>query len=496
MERNNSETAYEFGGFRVDVGNRLVLREGEPVDLAPKVVETLVALIRRRGEIVRKDELMSLLWPDTNVAEANLTQNIHLLRKTLTNGSRLIETIPRRGYRFVGEVAVATLNELPTAARTTSTQPIESQISNSRPASFALTIALIVLVGFTIVAIWTQTSLNTPSRPRLTPGSNNAVANDKYEKATYLAGKGTTKALEESIQQFADAVRADSRFAQAYAGLSRSYSSLSAHYDSQLRQTPLEILGKAKEAALQAVALDESLAEAHVALGVAKLRSDFDWTGAETEFKRATQLNPNNADAHHQYALLLSNLNRNEEAKSEILHAQQLAPASMSIAKTLGDIYFYERDYDRASEQFRRTIEIDPIDPFAVSVHRALGWSYEFRGMHEQALAEFIEASKMQNAGPARLATFRSSYDAGGMKGYWRSWLKLQNDRIERGQLNPSNLAQAYSFVNESEQAFACLSQALNDHTLDVAALQHSPAFDDLRKDARFASLVSRLGLH
>ncbi|HEY6807120.1 MAG TPA: tetratricopeptide repeat protein [Pyrinomonadaceae bacterium] len=493
MEKITSETAYEFGEFRVDVGNRLVLKAGEPVDLAPKVVETLIALIRRRGEIVRKDELMSLLWPETNVAEANLTQNIHVLRKTLTNGSSLIETIPRRGYRFIGDVTVA--QELPATTVTNSTRPIESQVANSRVASLALTLALILSIGSTIVALWSQTNLSRVFYPQPTASSANALANEKYDKATYMARKGTTQALEESIQQFDEAIKSDSRFALAYAGLSRSYSSLSSHYDSQLGQTPLEILGKAKVAALKSVELDDSLADAHVALGIAKLRSDFDWTVAETELKRATELNPNNAEAHHQYALLCSSLNRNEEARAEILRAQQLAPASMSIAKTLGDIYFYERDYDQAIEQFRRTIEIDPSDPFAASVHRALGWCYEFRGMHEQALAEFIEASKMQNAGPARLATFRSGYDKGGMKGYWDAWLKLQTDRIERGQLNPANLAQAYSFIDERDQAFACLSQALNDHTLDVAALRHSPAFDELRKDIRYKSLLSRLGL-
>ncbi|HEV2669357.1 MAG TPA: transcriptional regulator, partial [Blastocatellia bacterium] len=96
---------YELGPFRIDVANRLLLRDGEPLPLTPKAVDTLLALVQHSGQVLNKEELMKLVWPDTVVEEGNLTQNIYLLRKTLSegsNGRNYIETIPRRGYRFIG----------------------------------------------------------------------------------------------------------------------------------------------------------------------------------------------------------------------------------------------------------------------------------------------------------------------------------------------------------------------------------------------------------
>src|SRR5262245_33607415 len=104
---NSVKHFYEFGPFRIDVANRLLLRDGEPLSLTPKAVDTLLVLIQSSGQVLRKDDLMKLVWPDTVVEEGNLTQNIYLLRKTLgegANGQNYIETVPRRGYRFVGEV--------------------------------------------------------------------------------------------------------------------------------------------------------------------------------------------------------------------------------------------------------------------------------------------------------------------------------------------------------------------------------------------------------
>jgi tetratricopeptide (TPR) repeat protein len=316
---------------------------------------------------------------------------------------------------------------------------------------------------------------------------------EPYKKGLYFASKGTTAALEQSIQQFEEALRQDPNSALAYAALSQSYAYLSSHYDAQ-SLTPNEALAKAKTAARKAVELDDSLAESHTALAVVNQRYDLDWSAAEKQFRRAVELNPNYAVAHQEYASLLAATGRTAQANSELLFAQQLDPHSISIAKDLGELLLYERNYDQASEQFRRAIDIDPTDPQAVTTRRALGWTYELRGMHEQALAEFIEASRAQNAGPERLSAFRRAFDEGGMKGYWRAWLQLQSDRIDRGRISPASLAQVYAFLGETEQAFTALEQACDDHTIDVAALQLSPVFDTLRTDARYETLLRRLG--
>ena len=181
--------------------------------------------------------------------------------------------------------------------------------------------------------------------------------------------------------------------------MSQAYAALSSHYDAQAL-TPNEALAKAKTAATKAVELDDSLAESHAALAVVDQRYDLDWSAAEKQFRRAIELNANYAVAHQQYSSLLAGSGRTAEAKSELLLAQQLDPHSVSIAKDLGELLVYERNYDKAIEQFRSAIDIDPTDPQAVATRRGLGWAYELRGMHEQALAGFSKHRERKT--PAR----------------------------------------------------------------------------------------------
>ena len=124
-----------------------------------------------------------------------------------------------------------------------------------------------------------------------------------------------------------------------------------------------------------------------------------------------------------------------------------------------------------------------------------MAWTYEFSGMHEQAIAEFIETSRIQNAGPERLTAFRQGYDAAGTKGFCRAWLEFQRERIERGRINLFYLAQVYAFIGDNDRAFACLEKSLQDHSLDAPALRSSPNFDELRKDGRYRELLKKMRL-
>ena len=475
----SGEQFYEFGDFRIDVANRLLFQDGQALSLTPKTVETLIALVRSKGEVLNKDELLKTIWPDRVVEEGNLTQNIYLLRKTLgkaPDGKDFIETVPRRGYRFAGELRTAAA-----PPRMNSSEQSRGGVSRSRWIWLA---GVVVMVS----GITGYFALSRTVKP-----SGTKPVTEAYKKGLYFASKGTTGALEQSIQQFEDALRLEPNSALIYAGLSQSYAALSSHYDAQAL-TPNEALSKAKTAATKAVELDDSSAESHTALAVVNQHYDLDWSAAEKHFRRAIELNPNYAVGHQQYSSLLAATGRTAEARSELLRAQQLDPHSVAIAKDLGELLVYERNYDKAIEQFRSAMDVDPTDPQAVTTRRALGWAYELRGMHEQALAEFIEASRTQNAGPERLSAFRRAFDEGGMKGYWRAWRQLQSDRIERGRISPASLAQVYAFLGETEPAFKALEQAFADHTIDVAALQFSPVFDAIRTDARYENLLRRVG--
>jgi DNA-binding winged helix-turn-helix (wHTH) protein/Tfp pilus assembly protein PilF len=522
---------YEFGPFRLDVANRLLLRGGEPLPLTPKAVETLLALIRNGGEVIRKDDLMKLVWPGQFVEEGNLTQHIYLLRKTLKQGAsgrNYIETLPRRGYRFVGEVreSQAEAGEI-TAPERAATQALEEKVEtgkaveksfgghlclasvtepsdllihttqSSSPGSWRRTAILLLLVIAIVVSV---AAFFYPkfSGQQKTAGAeaaiiDNSEAHRAYTKGRYYWNKGTTSALEDAVESFKQAIERDPNYAPAYAGLSDAYTALNERYDMGDHLT--DALPKAKDAATRALQLNAQLAEGHASLAVVKERYEMDWAGAEAEFKRAIELNPGYAYAHQQYAFHLAARARLDEAKAEIERARELEPQSLSVNGDFAEILSFAGDYGQAIEQLQRTIEIDSTDPSIASLHRLLGWTYEERGMHDKAVAEFLEALRLSNGSPERLAALRQAYDVAGMKGYWQKWFEFRQGRIKLGGVSPFSLAKVYALLGEKEKAFEYLEKAFNDHSVSVAALRFESTFNDLRSDKRYRALLHRIGL-
>jgi DNA-binding winged helix-turn-helix (wHTH) protein/Tfp pilus assembly protein PilF len=538
---NSGEHFYEFDSFHIDVANRLLFRDRQPLALTPKAVEILIALVTHAGQLLKKDDLIKMVWSDRVVEEGNLTQNIYLLRKTLadgSNGRNYIETVPRRGYRFVGEIRKSgiTDTDLILAEPSQMQSVIEAShyeaaveqskrrslanhmfFSSSRLLPFANRLspfvigAAILLVGmltYVTLAFFrtakptaTTTSLRSARDIGLSTAlfseqhlTASVAAHSAYVRGSYYLSKQTTPALEEAIQQFQEASRNDPNYALPYAGLAEAYALLGSHYDN-IELAPADAMSKAKSAAAKGIELNDSLPETHTALAVIKQRYDWDWSGAEIELKRAIELNPEYAHAHQEYSHYLLTMGQTVEAQVAMMRAQHLDSQSLSIGKDLGDLFYLDGDYDQALEQYRRTLESDPTDPIAISIHRAMGWAYEFHGMHEQAIAEFLETARLQNASPDRLSAFRQSFDLGGMKGYWRKWLELQHDRIVRDRINPFYLAQVYAFVGEPDAAFDSLQRACDNHSLDIATLRSGPNFDNLRNDSRYSALLQRIRL-
>jgi adenylate cyclase len=186
--------------------------------------------------------------------------------------------------------------------------------------------------------------------------TENAEAFQLYLKGRYSWNKRTEEGYLKGIDYFDQAIRDDPNYALAYAGMSDCYALLS---DSGV-MTPGEGFPKAKEAATRALAIDEKLAEAHTSLGRVKRDYDWDWTGAEQEFKRAIELNPNYPSAHQWYAVYLSALGRHQEAIEEIKRALELDPLSLAVNSVTARVLYLARRYDEAIEQSHRTIEMDP----------------------------------------------------------------------------------------------------------------------------------------
>ena len=317
----------------------------------------------------------------------------------------------------------------------------------------------------------------------------NAEAYQLYLKGRYEWNKRSPESFKKCIQYFQEAIDRDPSYALAYAGLADSYSVMSAFGV----LPPRETLPRAKAAALKALELDDTLAEAHTTLAGVLAAYDLDWPAAEREFKRALQLNPRYANAHHWYALrYLAPVGKLDEAIAEMKRAQELDPLSPIISTNLGMAYYYARQYDQAMEQYRKTLGMDPN--FIAATFRLIG-IYEQEGKYQEAIAATPRMMPNIRGHSSDAAALRQGYAASGVKGYWQKQLAWMTQEFRQPYLPASDLAGVYARLGDKEQAFTALEKAYEERDGGLNLLNVDPAFDPLRADPRFADLVRRLGL-
>jgi serine/threonine-protein kinase len=322
----------------------------------------------------------------------------------------------------------------------------------------------------------------------------NTEAYQLYLKGRYYWNKRTEDDLKKSIDFFQQAVALDPNYAQAYAGLADAYEVL----PSFSNPPPEETYFKSKAAAQKAIELDPSLAEPHAALAGTLGEYEWNFAGAEAEFKRAIELNPNYATAHQWYGEQLSVLGRHEEAIAEAKRAQELDPQSPIISSTVGDMYREARRYDEAIAQFRKTLELDPN--FA-QAHYSLGIVYAEQGKFEEANEEFRKSDILFGEPPDRVekraAADLAAYRAGGARGYWQSELEVLKKRAMATGVEPTSdyMATIYAKLGDKERALAELEKAYQKHAHQLIYLKVEPAWDPLRSDPRFVDLIRRVGL-
>jgi serine/threonine-protein kinase len=322
--------------------------------------------------------------------------------------------------------------------------------------------------------------------------TENAEAYQLYLKGRYYWNKRTGDDLKKAIEYFNQAIAKDPSYALAYAGLADCYIVIPNYADVSAQ----DAYTKAKNAALRALQLDDSLAEAHTSLG--GIRSDYEWdfVGAEMELKRAIELNPNYATGHHWYAEYLSTMGRHQEAVAEIKRAQELDPLSMIISYVVGDTYLKARQYDSAIEQFRKTIEMDKT--FSRS-HRYLGNAYVEKGMYEQAITEFQTADALAGADPEKAAkrakALRDAYAAAGPQGFWNKQLNMLKEDSEHESVSAYSIASVYARLGDLNQTVTWLEKAYHDHDAYLVYLKIDPQFDRFRSDPQIIDLMRRIGL-
>jgi TolB-like protein/DNA-binding winged helix-turn-helix (wHTH) protein/Flp pilus assembly protein TadD len=328
----------------------------------------------------------------------------------------------------------------------------------------------------------------TPPQARLrAPAPIDPDVYEVYLRGRYFWNRRTRDGLRKAIDYFQQVIRAEPRYALAYVGLADCYNLL-ADYGAV---APKEAIPAAKAAALKALEIEERLAEAHASLGWARLVYDWDWSGAEREFRRSLELNPGYASAHQWYAYHLRTLGRHEEALAEARQAQQLDPLSLIIHAIIGWHYYLGRDYDRAIGQFRKTIEMDPN--FA-RVHSYLGWAYLQKGMHSQAIEELQKARALFGENPARLAELAYAYAVAGRTTDARKALEELNQLSKRTYIASDLMAHIYAGLQETERALDYLERTYQERAVKLVLLKVDPRFDPVRAHPRFAELVRRVG--
>ena len=315
--------------------------------------------------------------------------------------------------------------------------------------------------------------------------TENTEAYQLYLKGRYFWNKQTEEGFRKGIDYFNQAIRDDPNYALAYAGMSDCYALLS---DFGF-VPPREGFPKAKEAATRALAIDEKLAEAHTSLGRVKRDYDWDWPGAEQEFKRAIELNPNYPSAHQWYAVYLSSLGRHQEAIAEIKRALELDPLSLPVNSVTGRVLYLARQYDEAIEQSRKTIEMDPR--FATA-YQNLGRSYEQKGMYAEAVATFQEWNKV--APGHGLAFLGRAYALAGKTDEAQKILAQLKELSARRYVSPYHVAMIYAGLGDKEQTLAWLERAYQQRNHNMVFLKVEPELDGLRSDPRFADLMRRVG--
>ena len=587
---------YSFGPFQLDLEAQVLLRDGQTLPLKPKVFDVLAVLVANSGRVVYKDELMKQVWADSIVEEGNLTVSIFEIRRALGGnsvGHKYIETIARRGYRFVGRVTEATtLSALQhkksrgagsaqthmsgavdgrsrASKGTIAVLPFKSigattneylglgmadalitRLSNLRKVTVRPTSSVRkytgaqdpVLAGRDLGVEWVldgsvqksgkrirvtvqlvnvsdgallwaekfdekftdifavEDSISEQAANALAPKltgeekrllakryTENPNAYESYLKGRYFFDKKTIDGCKKAIQYLEVALKADPKFALAYAGLADCYDWL--RICNVLNSK--EANHKTERAVLNALELDSELAEAHASLGLLRTRQ-WDWSSAEIEFQKAIELNPNCSRTLSGYAIYLLEMDRINDALTEIRKAQNLNPLSLMVNATVGSVLYFSRQYDEAIEQAYQTLELDA--DFAVA-SVCLGFAYEAQGRYDDAAIAYKRARKGLRHTPELLAC-QGRLDA--LAGRTDKALVAIDEltRLSTERCVQSNfIALIYAALEEKDEAFYWLERAYTEHDTDLALLKVDPRWDCLRADRRFASLLSRVGL-
>lgn len=498
--------AYEFDSFRLVPSERQLLHEGRAVALPPKAFDTLVILVQNRGHALKKDDLLKHVWPDSFVEESNLNHNISVLRKALgdSNGNGYVETIRGFGFRFNADVRTITPEDSSVIVhkRTRTRVVYQEEHSQSErtttvvetynPArrNFLVAAVILILVVGIVGAYFTYTrragsakSAAATAPSDLVRKIENPAAREAYLQGRYFWNKRNSEDIFKAQRAFQRALEIDPNFAPAYVGLA------------DCLMTGGSIPGLAetsKSLALKALAIDDTLAEAHATLAYYLSAVEWDWAGAEAEFQKAVTLDPSYATARHWHAYHLASLGRVEEAVSEARKAEEAEPLSVIIKTDVGHMLYFARRYEEAINQYLKALQLDPN--FRVA-HWRLGEALIQTRRFDEAVSHLQRAINLEGAKTSGMEAWiaHAKAAANDRTGTLQILNRIKNEAELRSWCY--YVAFIYVVLGDKDSAFAWLDKSLQLHEGQLAVIKVEPVFDSLRDDPRFANLLQRMKL-
>lgn len=314
-------------------------------------------------------------------------------------------------------------------------------------------------------------------------------AYESYLKGRYYFNQRTEEALNKSVTWFEDAIARDPGYAPSYSGMAEAYAMLGFRGGIPSKYA----LSRAKKAALKAVELDDSAAEAHASLGFIAEMYEWDWAAAEREYKKALELNPGFAEAHNWYAGYLTYMGRFDDGIQEAMRARELDPLSLPINNALAGRLLAGARYDEALRQTKQTLE---LDPHFAPAHQTLGWVYLHLGKQKEAVQEFETALNLSGAADTDLQLdLGFAYAVSGQREIAKGMLADLEKLHERRKVPCGSVAVLLGALGESDEAFDWLDRAYRERDPQLVYLKAGRRFEPLRKDLRFETLVKRVGL-
>ncbi len=312
-------------------------------------------------------------------------------------------------------------------------------------------------------------------------------AYDLHLKGEYLFARRNPSDLQKAVELLQQATSTNPNDARAYAALANSYALLAGYSAAP----PTEFVAKARAAALHAIQLDDRLPDAHSALALIVQNYDWDWHTADEQFRRAIELNPNNATAHHWYAEHLMWRGDFQQALQESEKARQLDPLSLIITADNGALLYYSRQYDLAIRQLRGVLDLNPSFPRGGMII----FPYVAKAMFPQALAVIAQQWRQRSDNPWGWASLAYIHGRAGHRAEARHALEKLEQLGRRQQLDPAVFVWAYLGMGDKPEVLSWLQKAYAQHSNMMTTLKVEPAFDPLRSDRRFQDLVTRVGL-